>query len=106
MIRDETVTIQTKTRTKNSEGMWLDDWADSTETLLCNIQPTTLSEVQLSQWGAIDSNSAAKLMFYINTSSVALFTRIKRSNGEVYEVRNINQWRVHNEATLIPIQGD
>ena len=106
MIRDETVTIQTNVRTKDSEGMQIDTWSDSTTTLLCNIQPTTLTEAQLAQWGAVDVSSGAKLMFYKSTPSIEIFTRIKRSNGEVYQVRNINVWRIHNEATLIPIQGD
>lgn len=105
MIVDELITLQTKTRTKNSEGMNQDSWSDSTTTFYANVQPKSLSEDESKSFGLSSISSDAKVMYYYKNSSVTVGVRVKRADGSVYDVRGINPWRIHDEAVLIPIQG-
>jgi hypothetical protein len=43
-------------------------------------------------------------MFYPHDATILTLMRVLFA-GETYEIRNINQWAIHDKALLVPVQG-
>lgn len=110
MITDTSVSLYQKVTTKSAKGLSVPSYATLTATFQANVQPVSLSQSQMSQWGVTDMAANAKKMFYYPNASVRMLDRIKDAQGDWYEVRGINQWGVppfnHYEAILVPVQGE
>ena len=103
MILRHTVTIQSRTGTTGSEGERTFSFA-TLKTIPADVQPVTLTPAQLQSWGMTDLQANAKKMFFAPDDSIQILHRVV-FGGESFEIRNINPWRVHYEATLTPVQG-
>lgn len=103
MILRHTVTIQSRTGATGSEGERTFSFA-TLKTIPADVQPVTLTPAQLQAWGMTDLASGAQRMFYTPDDSIQILHRVV-FGSETYEIRNINKWRIHYEATLTPVQG-
>jgi hypothetical protein len=110
MITDTTVQLWQKVTTKNGKGQAANTFPLLTKSIQANIQPVSLNQAQLAQWGVTDLAANSKKMFYYPDDDARMLDRIIDAYGRTYEIRGINQWGVppfdHYEALLMPAQGE
>lgn len=103
MILRHSVTIQTKTTSKGNEGEQIATWT-TLKTIFADVQPNSLNPVEAKAWGITDLTANSQKMFYKHDDTIQVLMRVIYE-GKTYEIRNVNSWRIHNEAILIPVQG-
>jgi len=110
MIRS-TVEIFVPTITKTGDGTVKKVWAYTTggaanATVTCDVQPKSLNEAQLKQWGLSTLSQDAKVIYDFNNNSYfKLGNRARVDYDTVYDIRGINNWESHGEYILLPVQG-
>ena len=76
------------------------------ETIEADVQPKTLNEFDLKQWGVDTSTQDAKVMFYFGESvNLIIGNRARVNAGTIYDLRGVKLWPMHYEILLIPVQG-
>jgi len=103
MIKSHSVEIKTRTKATGSEGEVTFTYATA-KTILADVQPARLSEVEAAMWGVTDLAAVAKKMFTDRDTSIVMFNQAL-VESETYEVKGINHWPTHSEFLLIPVQG-
>lgn len=109
MILNEACLIQSKTSSYDSEGIQVATYA-TLKTIKANIQPASLNRIPAEAYGQFGLDANAKFMYFLYDSAITELMRVTRPNGEVYEIRNVNQWTapigaVHCEALLNPVKA-
>ena len=91
------------TQTWNDTQLWLDG---SDSVIITDVQPKSLNEAQLKQWGLSTLSQDAKVIYDFNNNSYfKLGNRARVDYDTVYDIRGINNWESHGEYILLPIQG-
>jgi len=89
--------------------VWTDTqlWLDGSDSVIVtDVQPKSLTEAQLKQWGLSTLSQDAKVIYDFNNNSYfKLGNRARVDYGTVYDIRAINNWESHGEYILLPIQG-
>ena len=76
------------------------------ETIEADVQPKTLNEFDLKQWGVDTSMQDAKVMFYFGESAnLIIGNRARVNSGTIYDLRGVQLRPMHYEILLIPVQG-
>ena len=76
------------------------------ETIEADVQPKTLNEFDLKQWGVDTSIQDAKVMFYFGESiNLIIGNRARVNSATVYDIKATQLWPMHYEVLLIPVQG-
>lgn len=104
MILGDVVTIQNRTRTQDSEGIWTDTWSTFKSNVACSFQPATLNATELAAWGLTDLAANSKRVYVYRDSTILEGMRIIGPDGN-YEIRGANHWRIHSVFLCIPVQG-
>lgn len=108
---DSIVEIFVPTTTKTSDGTVKKIWAYSTgsaanATIVTDVQPKSLSEAQLKQWGLSTLSQDAKVVYDFNDSPYfAIGNRVRVDGDTIYDIRGVNKWDSHGEFILIPTVG-
>lgn len=103
MIQSHSVTIQSRTTVRGTEGEQTFTFA-TLKTIAADVQPAQLTKTESERWGITDLAANSKKMFYESDSTILLLMRAL-VDGETYEIRGINVWPRHSEAILVPVQG-
>jgi len=104
MMLRHIVTIQSRTATVGSEGEKTFTYANFKSGYRCDIQPVAMSPEEMRAWGVVDLSANSRAMFYPHDSNVTTLMRVV-FGSDVYEIRNINSWSIHDKALLVPVQG-
>lgn len=104
MILRNRATIQSRVATVGAEGERTYSFTTAKANYACDIQPLSASPEQLKAWGIVDTNANAKAMYFPHDLTIASLMRVV-DGSDVYEIRNINRWPIHDKAILVPIQG-
>ena len=97
MIKNATLAFYTQTTTYDAENNPVKTWA-TTRSISGNLQPKTLTEGELAQYGVNTRAANAKLFLFDPDTTVIIGTRLG-----AYDVRAANHWPSHSEAVLEPI---
>ncbi len=103
MILGFSATIQSKTSTRNDEGIDVDTWA-TLKTVSCNVQPARLDQTELQAFGLTDIAANAKKVYLLRDTSINENHRAVLWDG-TYEIRGINHWNIHTVFIAVPVQG-
>lgn len=104
MILGDTVTIQNKTLTQDSEGIVTPSWSTFKSNVACSFQPAALNATELAAWGLTDLAANSKRVYMYRDTSILEGMRLIGSDG-TYEIRGANHWRIHSVFLCIPVQG-
>lgn len=109
-----TVYVSALTTTKNSEGTKIKtfDFDNPLESFRVDVQPNTLTSVQIELYG-ISARTADTKKCFINIEDgkyMVLGNRAKviYDDGiiEYYEIQPVTSWRFHKEFLLIPVENE
>jgi hypothetical protein len=114
MAIDSTVELYAPTITYASDGTpkkaW--DYTSPNDTFTADVQPKSLNEAQIKEWGIDISSQDAKAVFDFNynESSVAsscwkIADRARIDGDNIYRIMAVNPWGTHIEAILVPLVG-
>jgi hypothetical protein len=100
--------------TKTSDGIIKKSWGykqtpvvPAVETIIADVQPATLTQAQLQEWGYSTLTSDPKKLFVMGSDAyLTLGNRVRVNGDKVYDVRGTNIWPVHQENYLLPVQGE
>jgi hypothetical protein len=117
MMDNATVSVYVPILSINAEGTEIRAWGykqtpvvDPAETFRADVQPSSLTQAQLEQWGISDAAANMKKLFADLSLYLALNTRVKVTTDEdgtaYYDVKVVNPWPSHVEALLVPVQGE
>jgi hypothetical protein len=113
MYLNNTVEIFVPVITRNSANQVIKNWqykqspiVPCTKQITGDVQPRSLSIAELQQWGISDLTSNAKIMFYDTEPLMAIGNRVRIDSDIIYDIRGTNPWPRHDEALLIPVQGE
>lgn len=108
-----TIYVANQISVKNSEGTKIKtyDFDNPLATFRADVQPNTLSELQVELYGIKSTNANTKKCFFdSNEDSMKVGNRAKvvDDNGEtkIYHIQPMNRWRCHSEALLIPVENE
>lgn len=97
-------------------GYWDDTltWTDSLywydgpiETISADVQPKSLTEAQLKQWGYSILNADAQNMYYMGSSDyIEIGNRARVDSDIIYDIKAKNIWPSHVEAILVTVIGE
>jgi len=104
MILRHFVLVQSRTLTIGSEGQHTYTFVTYDAAYECDLQPATLTESQVQQFGLSDKASNVMRMHYPHDSNIVDNMRVVYE-GKTYDVRDINRWTIHDTALLIPVVG-
>mgnify|MGYP003589771507 CR=1 FL=1 len=108
---DSVVEIFVPTTTKTSDGTLKKVWAYTSggaanATIVADVQPKSLSEAQLKQWGLSTLSQDAKVVYDFNDNPYfALLNRARVDGDTIYDIRGVNKWESHCEYVLVPVAG-
>ena len=97
MIKNATLAFYTQTTTYDAENNPVTAWA-TTRSISGNLQPKSLTESELAQYGVNTKAANAKLFLFDPDTAVVIGTRLG-----AYNVRAANHWPSHSEAILEPV---
>lgn len=103
MILRHTVTIQQRTGTTGTEGERTYTFS-TFKSIQADVQPMSFNAAELAAWGLTDLSANSKKMFFYQDNTIIPTMRVV-FGSDTYEIRNVNPWRIHNVALLIPVQG-
>ena len=96
-------------------GTWTDSltWNDSLlwidgpiESLICDVQPKSITDAQLKEWGLSTLTQDAKAVYdFSGSTNFKLTNRAIVDGGTIYQIKAINNWNVHQEYIFVPLQG-
>lgn len=107
-----TVEIAELTVTVNDEGTKIKkyDFEDPVDSFRADVQPNTLTREQIELYGIDTKTAKTKKIFYTGSSAMVTGNRARVvfDNGgiEFYNICPVNEWRVHCEALLIPVENE
>ena len=104
MILRHTVTVQSRVLVIGTEGEHTYTFSTLKILYPCDIQPVNASPEELRSWGLVDLVSGSRMMFYKHDTTIQTCMRIVHG-VDIYEIRNINPWAIHDRALLVPIQA-
>lgn len=104
MIMRHRVAVQSRTATIGAEGEHEFTYTSFKTGYACDIQPIAASPEELRAWGIVDLSANAKAMYYPRDDSITTLMRVVDGN-DIYEIRNINRWSIHDKALIVPVQG-
>jgi hypothetical protein len=89
--------------------VWNDNliWYDGADVVMTmDVQPKSLSEAQLKQWGISTLSQDAKAVYdFIGSPYFVIGNRARVDYGTVYDIRARNEWPSHLEYILVPVAG-
>lgn len=105
MILDRNVEIYSRQSSSGDRGIKQFTYSLFSKTK-ASIQPESLNQVQLAQWGITDIAANAKKMFLPGTIKLneGMLVKDLRDTSR-YEIRACNVWPNHSELILTPYQG-
>lgn len=75
------------------------------ETLEVGMQPKSLNEYQIAEWGINTTQQDAKIIYDFSlTENLKIGNRI-RANGQYFDIKAKNPWGNHQECIVVPVQG-
>lgn len=107
-----TVDVATLTVTTNAEGTRIKtyDFSEPLDSFPADIQPNTLTQAQIDLYGINVKTAKTKKCFFTSSSYMVAGNRarVTYDNGSVeyYNICPVNEWRVHSEALLIPVENE
>ena len=104
MILRHLVTIYNLTLGKTSDGIVSRAFTQGS-TIEADVQPRSLTQAEVTLFGFKDTQSNAKTMLFPHNTAVCIGARILW-NGTYYNVRGVNWFGEHDDALLIPVQGN
>lgn len=83
-------------------------WVEGPQSVVeCDVQPRSLNEYELKQWGINPQTPDAKLVYYLDFDSYfAMNNRARVDGTSIYEIKGVNLWPGHTEAVFIPVIGE
>lgn len=107
-----TIYIATLTQEVNEEGTCISeyDYTNPLDSFRADVQPNNLTREQIDLYGINEKTSKTKKVFY--TKSVFMLSgnraKVVYDDGtiEFYNICPVNEWRVHCEALLIPVENE
>ena len=97
MIKNATLAFYTASLSYDAENNPIKTWTTS-RNISGNLQPKSLTESELAQYGVNTRAANAKLFLFDNDAAVIIGTRLG-----AYDVRAVNVWPSHSEAILEPV---
>lgn len=97
---------------RNSEGTKIKkyDFDNPLESFNADVQPNTLTQAQIDLYGINTKNAKTKKCFFTSASFMLAGNRarVTYASGmqEIYSICPVNEWRVHSEALLIPVENE
>lgn len=107
-----TIDIAELTVTKNSEGVKVKeyDFESPLDSFRADVQPNTLTQEQITVYGINTRTAKTKKIFYTKSDYMVAGNRARVTfdDGkiELYNICPVNEWRVHCEALLIPVENE
>jgi hypothetical protein len=114
MAIDSTVELYAPTESRASDGTLIKTWVYTSpnDTFTADVQPKSLNEAQIKEWGIDISSQDAKAVYDFNynesnvdTSYWKIANRARVDGGQIYRIMAVNQWNSHYECILIPLVG-
>jgi hypothetical protein len=117
LLINATAKIYPPISAKNSEGTIVKTWGyktgiDPAETLRVDVQPNSLNEAQLMQWGLSNRVADTKKVFFRHSKFIQQNNRavVTMDNNpgvfEYYEIKARNGWNIHGESIFVPVMGE
>jgi len=111
---DSTVEIYVLSSTITSDGTVKKTWGYKQvppvapiATIITDVQPKSLSEAQLKQWGLSTLTQDAKVISdFSNNPYLVIGNRVRVDSDIVFDIRARNPWDNHTEYVIIPVQGE
>jgi len=98
--------------TTNDEGTRIKEYDFTTplDSFMADVQPATLTQEQIELYGIDEKKAHTKKAFYTRSSFMLAGNRAKVTYDdgtvEYYNICPQNEWRVHCEALLIPVENE
>jgi hypothetical protein len=108
MATDSTVDLYTPVESRAADGTVIKTWDYSSpnDSIIADVQPKTLTDAQLKEWGLDISQQAAKKVFDFSFSSYWAIPNHARVDGDkLYRILAVNPWGAHLECLLVPLVG-
>jgi hypothetical protein len=120
MYKNATVEIYIPVIAPNGEGTPVKTWGYKVkptplapvETIVCDVQPSRLTQAQVAAFGITGREADAKTMFFQNSNNIAVNNRVRvtsffpNEGVFIYEIKGTNHWPRHGEAILLPVIGE
>lgn len=96
----------------NSEGTVIAgyDFTTPLDSFEADVQPNTLTREQIDLYGINEKTAKTKKVFYTKSNFMLVGNRAKVTykdgTVEYYNICPVNEWRVHCEALLIPVENE
>lgn len=106
------IDVASLTTTRNSEGTKIKtyDFESPLESFSADVQPNTLTKEQIDLYGIDTKTAHTKKCFFTSASYMIAGNRARvtyaSGKQEVYNICPMNEWRVHCEALLIPVENE
>lgn len=75
------------------------------ETLEVGMQPKSLSEYQIAEWGINTTQQDARIIYDFSLSENLKIGNRVRADGQYFDIKAKNVWGNHQECIAIPVQG-
>lgn len=98
--------------TTNDEGTKIKsyDFTSPIESISADVQPHTLTKEEIQLFGIDEKTAKTKKAFYTRSSFMLSGNRarVTYNDGtiEYYNICPQNEWRVHSEALLVPVENE
>ena len=98
--------------TSNEEGTPIKtfDFTTPIDSFEADVQPNVLTKEQIELYGINDKTAKTKKVFYTKSNFMLTGNRAKVTYNdgtvEYYNICPQNEWRVHSEALLIPVENE
>ena len=112
LFKNATLYVAKETVVKNAEGTKIKkfDFDAPLESFRADVQPNTLSQMQIDLYGINSKTAQTKKCFYEKANYMTNGNRVKvvDDNGKIgfYNIQPINEWRTHSEVLLIPVENE
>lgn len=104
MILKNSCAIYSRTVAQDSEHRQVSTYTLA-ETIMANVNPTSLSEMEIKEYGLTDIHTDARKMLFYPDDTVFKGYRVVVDSGAMYEIRALHKWPTNYQALLIPVQG-
>ena len=115
LFPNATVYVSALTTTKNAEGTKIKkyDFENPLESFKADIQPNTLTKVQIELYGINAKNANTKKCFcdisngeFMTLGNRAKVVYDKNEAVEYYDIQPVTFWRFHKEFLLVPVENE
>lgn len=106
------IDVANLTTARNSEGTKIKtyDFENPLESFPADVQPNNLTKEQIDLYGINTKTAHTKKCFFTSASHMVAGNRARvtyaSGQQEVYNICPMNEWRVHCEALLIPVENE